>query len=467
MALSLLTAGSQHCHCAVTAASMQTELPGAVLGLLAPPLPQHSHLSTGRAAELPVAVLARAFGHLLLQTHGNSWEVFGQATAWLAQAVRLATVSRHWRQAVIIAAQDMPDPRHHLFKPTSRTPAHYLSPLLAQLVHGRDVHLDHPLLAAPTVASFLNLARTSTLQASVYQPRAPPDPETTRALLGNTFSRCTSLRKLHISGFVPSAFPPSLWVLSVHKESRLQLEQLSGLECLPDLTGLSLAWSGSNVSLEGQWLHLPALQQVTVKVCSYDMTVCQLAPLAEAAAQGIRIVLDVVLTKLVIWPVLASGAAALPAVDELHVLCANASDIWAVHTPVTPLRCKELTLRVSNNKVTDWVLHRVQYNTVCFFLDDPHCSWPGVFEWTFLAARQGPIVVDLAEIEVFGCPGTLPERAGGWSMVLLQPRFRYSRGLPLNLFVPGPRGHLVWRSSCVSDAGLTRALDKLDQLKSA
>ena len=86
--------------------------------------------------------------------------------------------------------------------------------------------------------------------------------------------------------------------------------------------------------------------------------------------------------------------------------------------------------------------------------------------WSLLTMRPGVYALELLPGEtltVSGCTNTLPFHTSGWALVLLQ--FCDSgivQGLPVNLFMPGPRGHLVWRNSAVSDSDLQRAYELMD-----
>ena len=97
------------------------------------------------------------------------------------------------------------------------------------------------------------------------------------------------------------------------------------------------------------------------------------------------------------------------------------------------------------------------YCKVLFMCDD-------VVAWSALTAHPGCYVLLMccSELRVTGCPGHLPGFAKGWALTLVPDCFGGKvPGLPLEHFLPGPRGHLVWRNSAVSEPQLESAYEML------
>ena len=119
------------------------------------------------AAELPEHLLAAVLRLVLEQAPRSQEGPFGEASELLHVAVQLSTVCRSWRRA----AADAVSVTH--LRPRSDLPPRYLSPLLGSLVSGCDtVKLCLPLLAAPTVPQFLEIAQPAQLLVGFDRPHA-------------------------------------------------------------------------------------------------------------------------------------------------------------------------------------------------------------------------------------------------------------------------------------------------------
>ena len=93
-----------------------------------------------------------------------------------------------------------------------------------------------------------------------------------------------------------------------------------------------------------------------------------------------------------------------------------------------------------------------------------HSIGDGEIAWSALTAQPGCFVLSTccSELRVTGCPEHLPAFAKGWALTLVPDCFGGEvQGLPLDHFMPGPSGHLVWRNSAVMDPQLKSAYETL------
>ena len=256
---------------------------------------------------------------------------------------------------------------------------------------------------------------------------------------------------------MPWAFPPHIKTLTVHLwAADWHVLQQASLEHLHGLTTLKLVWGGTLVIFEGHLPHCGALQQLVVKVPCYSASsMYKLSALAAAAACGVRIKLCATVQNALSWQSLARSIACIVVLDELRL---NSSCSALTFTAARPagavVCCRELTLWACTSATAGQLLAWVECQTL-------HCLLCLDLQWSFLSAQAGIYVTFVSHQHVFDCDGTLPALAGPWALVLLQPQCSSVTGLPLDLFVPGPRGCLVWRNALASDADLERALDKL------
>ena len=424
----------------------------------------HLEWLTLAVAELPLHLLAKVLACSLEQLprqmkFAASTASFRRASPRLTRAVQLATVSRLWRQAAVLAAADMHDLDTLCFD--ADLEAQELSPLLADLARGRHLVMRVPLLTMHTMPSFLDRARPRLLTAQ--------GPEDASAAVAALLSGCTSLDALQTHSLKLASLPASLRTLDVdfHRLSwpEQQVAQvLHSLEGLHRLEMLTLRFQQSSVALGVPLPTLPALRQLEVHINASglgSLGVYQLSALAAAAAVGARVVLSFVLTDSAEdWQRLCSSMAGLSVLDELRLVCPYAYEFVVtnatLHLHISPVRCAVLNMEVQTCVAAEHLLKKLECQVLHCLIRRLHFSQP--LEWAMLSARPGIYIVDMGRLSVQGCDSQLPQVAGGWALVLLQPLRTSVTGVPLSQFAPGPGGHLVWRNSLVSDADLWVAL---------
>ena len=122
------------------------------------------------------------------------------------------------------------------------------------------------------------------------------------------------------------------------------------------------------------------------------------------------------------------------------------------------VRCKELVLNSGMLWLpfAEQLLHEVDCETVlCRSCCQQHTT--RVLRWSCLAAKPGMLVLEFepgARLAINDCPGSLPVLSAPWALVLVRSQQSTVNGLPLPLFKPGKKDHLVWRSSDMTDARL-------------
>ena len=243
------------------------------------------------AGELPIPLLVKIFQHLLQpQLLHNSWtQPFHQDSPVLRTAITLSATCHLWRQAAAEAVQM----QRLLLEPHPRLARQSLSPLLASLVVDcPSIKLHIPLLAAPSVQRFLQLANPAVLH--LYG--APMDTN-----VGPVQATCTWIRGLRCEdGLLPSAWPTNLQELTaglLERESPPGAGQalLDSLQGLPSLAKLHLRQSGraarehtGQVSFQG----FSALRELTVDLSFIPQGSCfGLSLLSAAAARDISLTL--------------------------------------------------------------------------------------------------------------------------------------------------------------------------------
>ena len=304
----------------------------------------------------------------------------------------------------------------------------------------------------------------------------------TSEAVGAVLARCPSLREIQLVGsLAPAAYPPGLRSLTIDfgDEETGTAEQvtslLGGLAGLASLTELELTFVESGSGLSGAFSQLPALQRFSVDITfARTSGAVDLSLLQSAAAHGITVAFCVTLCAwdgmLLPRRVRQKLWAALAAVPSLHQLqLKDGIEDWD-QLPLSrdeaqqlaAVRCRELIL-------PEGLLSEVfgPYLTGCVSCEAVllyHC-FPGpsnTLLWAVLAARPGVYVLQTdGELTVMQCPGVLPAFDSPWALVLEVPEQGIFQGLPTSLFLPGPRGHLVWRNSAALDSHLAAAYDKL------
>ena len=369
-------------------------------------------------------------------------------------------------------------------QPSYHLQAQFLSPLLGQLVSGcRSMWLEPPLLAAPNLVGFLDLARPQRVLVSGTHADG--------AATGSSLTGCTSLQRLSCcNGIVPQGLPPSLRELTVDFDgynSHLATALLHSLQGLASLALLSLSFLDPHARLPKHFPRLASLRKLSFDIVDeHAERAGSLSALNEAAAgQDICIVLKVHFLEstleeeydLLAWdaemPVqdresVWAALAQLPLLDELHLV-----DVESSYTQPPSSREQELLGLVSCKQLvlhpgfwlpsTPRLLHRVQCDTL---LCHHRASSPSqrTIPWAWLSARPGWYILDPAQADlvVIGCAGVLPDFAQPWGLVIRSAGADRVHGVALGLFKPGPQGCLVWGNSVASDAGLLAALAKLN-----
>ena len=125
-------------------------------------------------------VLAR----VLENARHGPWGCFHRHTPQLVQAVRLASVSKLWREAAVTATQTVFKTGTLCLSSRAHTQPRHLSCLLAELVRGCRACLEFPMPAQGSVPAFLDSFRVSTLDAHA--------PDTASESVSVTLSSCTS-----------------------------------------------------------------------------------------------------------------------------------------------------------------------------------------------------------------------------------------------------------------------------------
>ena len=433
---------------------------------------------------LPEHVLALILTNLLRQTDlfpSAPWsysttartqqDPFYHSTAALRQSILLAAVSRSWRQAAAqaVAALSLPLRVRH------NVPASYLSQLLGQLLAGRhSIHLPSPLLAAPPTSSFLNAVSSAALGVGTI-------PAHRLAQVGAVLSSCTSLRTLVWEhSILPPAWPPTLQHLTLHRLSAPPNALLQGLQGLSNLETLVLhSFSPSAVALAQPACFAPlqALRQLTVHLRHIPkVQPLDLSALAAAAGRGVSLRvqacfdwLDDAAPRLRLWKALAQ----ISPVDHLQLgvdsdVTSSADVSAAERQLLQAISCWQLVTKFWTESCSlqqPLALLSVRAEQLCCELH-PYCHGFTI-AWSLLAATPGYFVVSSScGFRVTGCAGGLPAFAQGWALMLKEgpsgvPWLGKLEGLPLGQFVPGPRGHRVWRNSAASDLCLADALAQL------
>ena len=367
------------------------------------------------AADLPVAVWSLVLGQVLQQAGTGQYdEPFGPASAVLASALQLASVSTLWREAAVHTSRLLPDLELRTYRDLNPL---FLSPLLAAW---RSMYMRCPLYATPAVPAFLELSGLVELTLDGWW--TPSEAEA--GWLGG----CTTLRRLSVlncsPGFtgeakVPSAFPVSLHALTVgfagspvRNSAAALLQRLQGL---PALTELGLAFT--DFQLPAHIPHFASLRRLTVNFDVWPGARAVSLPALHKALPGVKLVLEVHLSAIGrgqeceeysnpcsadrarVWAAIAK----VPALGELHL---SAHTSYGVHEPALPVElgllgrvaCKELVLH-SDMLLTPFAAHllcMVDCGTVlCRQRFEGPDSAP--LQWSSLAAGSGIFVFELDE----------------------------------------------------------------------
>ena len=398
---------------------------------------------------------------------------FAEASGLLSQAVQLATVCRSWRRAAADAVSV-----NHL-KPRSNLPPQCLSSLLGSLVAGcNTVKLSLPLLAAPTVPRFLEIAQPPQLLVGDTWPYVSSSPQH-NAAVGGALARCTSVRALRCPDqLLPPTWPPGLQDLTTgclyhpRPDERLRrasslLHSLQGLPCLARLTLRHFGGLEAVLAQPDCFAGLSALRQLTVHLhCLSDTQPDSLPSLSALASRGVCV--GVHLEQL--WPASQDSGGPRQALWTALAQCCHLNRLQVrvdTHLGVSASAAEQQLMAAIT--CSELVLHATMYNSpshiealLSIRCEHLYCGLSSVREesldCSLLTAHPGIYVLDSDTLTRIACwPTTPPAFVEGWAVVLRRRSSDMREDLRRACFVPGPRGRLVWRNSNVSDAMLDRA----------
>ena len=444
---------------------------------------------------MPEHLLALVFSHVLLDAARQpykwepSWrsttaqarqDPFHRDTAAIRQAIVLAATCRQWRSAAAQAIQALQlglYPRYKVHVPEC------LSALLAELFHScSSVSLRSRLLAAPTAARFLELTQPN--QLVILSIR-----DCHLGAVGATLASCNSVLALTCErSNLPPAWPPNLQRLTVrpgpYASSASASALLLSLQGLPSLVSLTLQCyppTAPALADPACFQSLPSLQQLTIDLrtpswANAPAQAFDLRALPAACVRGAILCLQACLTwsgdpaaRLRLYTAVAEcsvqrlqicveigshSTAAVLAPAERQLLATVSCSLLVLHI------CTEGGSTQQPLALLDAQAPKVYCELQCGSEDD-------TVAWSVLAARPGVFVLSTTNcsLVISGCHGDLPPFAAGWALVLKQrhPAFPARvQGLLLSNFVLGPKGHLVWRNSRVSDHCLEEAYSQLE-----
>ena len=368
--------------------------------------------------------------HLLPEgNRRSSGQLFGPATAALARAIQLASVSTLCRCAAVLAVSALPE---HKMRPSRNLEPVYLSALLAQLVAGRQsLRLACPLLTSPRVPSFLERARPSELVACGPAHFAH-EPVQENAAVGQVLVRCTSVLRLECDhGLLPSALPPKLQALSLSLQllgaSADASSLLQALPALPDLAELKLEYTSCEHVPE-HLPHLTALRQLSVTIMpSPGQLPCSLRALREVAERGASVSLavhmlceddiDIRWLQASDQERLWAAVAQVPSLSQLHISDASYGAQTEVEDRERQLlqsvTCHELLLQGGVWDL-DLVFAGQLLLSVCaqtFLWRCESSRMQLAVPWAWLTAQPGVVIFDMSEgarLTISGSPGCLP-----------------------------------------------------------
>ena len=469
----------RRCSAAAAASSLFAMAQSGALAQL-PCLPEPFTVqATCVAGDLPAHLLALVCTRLLEQTAREpyaapasltkmlgraAWtrqDIFHRNSAVTRQAILLASTCRAWQHAAVSAYQALqlrPQVNYNM-------PAVYLSRLLAEMHRGcAHITLMTPLLATPSVTSFINLARIGHLTAG--GGGLPPESDGVSSVLAS----CTTLRSLNCVSLLASNWPPHLQHLAVDipvlaspADVGSLLGSLQGLSRLAELT-LSFRTGAVEVLTEADCFSgLATLNRLHVSLCLLPgsrAVPATLQSLTAAAARGVSCKLEVSLActgdtavRLRLWTALG----ACTRLFQLQ-LTLDFSDRQTLVSPfehqlLARIQCRQLAVCINAGYVWSataaWQMSTplaIRAERMCCRFNLPQ----GVcVDWAVLAARPGIYLLSCKDsISVAGCQTTLPDFNSGWALVL-GPQNGGVQGLPVSRFAPGPRGLPVWRNSNV------------------
>ena len=356
--------------------------------------------------------------------------------------------------------------REHLdLCPLSFLPPLYLSPLLAEMAHGRHaISLGCPLLTTPETYNFVEQAEFESVVAH--------GPHSASAAVGSLLAGCDGLHALSCEGgLVPTQFPVDLEFLRIWLGNKRADQLCPVLQCvldLPVLYELQLLLE-TRVLFPAQVLDFGALRRLTLCIyVAHDTVLENFAALRPAAAAGVSVRVEISLQmgssrlRQRLWAALAQ----LPPLQQLRLKLVFGG--WGEAPspeelqPSASLRCAELVLSyVLESPFADLVLRLVTCTQLCS--QSYFCGKPSTLTWSQLSSRAGVYALQISTIDellVTGCDGSLPLFAEPWACVIQQPQGLVT-GLPIEAFQPGPAGCLVWRNAAASDQAVLAALSTL------
>ena len=285
---------------------------------------QMSCPQVGCAAEaLPLELLATVMRQLLqplLGRQSSSWRETRTTSQLLRQSLVLCATSRLWREAALLVLPSLLAGRTLQLDETLQP--HFLTQLLGQLLHGSHIILAEPLLTAPNVPNFLEVARPAVLSVQWHGLGDREGEPATRDAVGAILASCSSLSELRCQTSPPlHSFPPHLLALEVilrteelsdqgddldSTEAASSLQQqasLQGLLSLETLTIWMRAPYGVRLCEHISFRDLSALRQLVITLdclgqpyyhtAQARLPVFDLTALGLAEARGIQVQLQV------------------------------------------------------------------------------------------------------------------------------------------------------------------------------
>ena len=437
----------------------------------------------------------------------------GRSAAVLARAVQLSSVCKLWRQAALLAAGTLPQLDLHCSGTSTIADAQWLTPLLADLLTGRRLHLCGPLHDAPNVpgkvcqlcgvpavdrawpqhadvlcpAAFLQRAKPTALTTGRTPPASAEFWDTLEALA------CSSLRHFGFGDadedgtWAGCAFPARLRSLGAYLSGAgaawNAAEMLQSAQDLACLERLSLAVCDTfEMKITAPQLRLSHLKELKLDLEFKNGADCWDLSALHAARQGVRVAVTITVDPgganftskrtQILWRSLAQ----VPLLDELHLkdyLCISDSVSAAEQQLLASVRCKHLVV----HNTPGWMPYAeaLMQSACCSSVTCQYvCTGQRTkLDWDWLAAAgihviDGratlfPYSWDSRSLAVYDCDNIMPDHAQPWAIVLQLPGHFSVQGMPLSRFLPGPQGHLVWRNRYVSDSDLEVALARLHE----
>ena len=269
--------------------------------------------------------------------------------------------------------------------------------------------------------------------------------------------------------------------LDVVQHTIQEAEALSPLlsELLPGLPRLRLAYTALAVPTVAQFLErvrpsflgisvscpnqnrrfkLAALETLLAGSTSVELHLWECAGLHPRACRSLwRALAPLPPLTLLRFDDVPSGSAIFSVSDEQLLASVSCKELALSFVPPNPGFVKPAHLLPALRCESFYCM--LGKHVFCSDMSRPFIRW----SWELLTSRTGGGVFVLeweGEVSITGCPGTLPQFAQGWALVLACP-FSGVLGLPLDHFTQGPRDLRVWQNRAVSDATLERAYELL------